>query len=159
VRASIKRVIVKKTALSLILSALLCAGVGCTQTKSETDKPAEGKPETGQAVPGEGSSQGVVRQNATSTDSAGQNTPGVQTEAGSAQQPGTAPDVPQTAPATQGNPGGGGTEIQQAGQSPAEAERNAQAAGRAEIKPGSTLGVDATQSKSKKRSTTGQTKP
>jgi hypothetical protein len=91
----------------------------------------------------------------TTTGSAGQTTPGYQTEAGVEQAPGGNSDVPHTASATPGKSAPGMGEIrkktirppnpQAAGQNAEAADINAQAARRAEIEPGHTQGVNGEQ--------------
>jgi hypothetical protein len=113
-------------------------------TQQPQSKNNQGQPITGKSQPNSGAPERAV----TTTGSAGQTTPGAETEAGVAQQPGGNSDVRHTAPATGNravksssktvlppNPNAPGQTAQQA-------DVNAQAASRAEIQPGSTLGVN-----------------
>ncbi len=91
------------------------------------------------AITGKTGPQGVSIP-VTTTGTVGETTPGVQTGAGIAQQPGihTLPATPP--PISQQKPGAP-PDWEMVGQTPEEANRNAEASSRALIEPGATLGV------------------
>ena len=114
---------------------LLLAGLAFAQQQGY-EKGAKGIPVAGET----GISQAETP--VSTTGSVGRTTPGIDTEAGRAQAPGSSQDVPVTAIAAKPREGGAVPhDILEAGQTAQEADIAAQAASRAEIVPGSTLGV------------------
>ena len=107
-------------------------------------KKNQGQPITGKSQPNTGAPERTV----TTTGSAGETTPGAETEAGVEQQPGGNSDVKHTAPATGNRVVKNSSKTvlppnpNEPGQTAKEADVNAQAASRAEIQPGTTLGVN-----------------
>jgi hypothetical protein len=109
--------------------------------KKPQNRDNKGQPITGKTQTNTGTTELPV----TTTGSANRNTPGADTEAGIEQQPGRNVDVPHTAPA---RPNRGNSKLvrplnpNEPGQTTDAADLNAQAASRAEIRPGTTLGVN-----------------
>ncbi|HYG99466.1 MAG TPA: hypothetical protein VD837_10080 [Terriglobales bacterium] len=137
------------------ITAMLLLSVGflCAQTQRDQVPPAAqsgqpvGQQGKGQPVTGKTGNQGT-HIDVTTSGSAGQETPGVQTSTGAAQQPGEHNEIKQ--PSDNASPAekpGAPPNWQQVGQTPEAAERGAVAAGWAEIGGaggGRTLGVDNT---------------
>lgn len=126
---------------------LLGAGMALAQNPvaDQNTQPPQNHKNQGQPINGKTNANQGPAYPVTTTDSVGQTTPGADTEAGVAQQPGQNVDIRHTAPA-KGKAQNSKT-IQppnpnDPGQTAQEADVNAQAASRAEIQPGTTLGVN-----------------
>ena len=137
----------KTVALISGVLVLTCAFLLAQNPVSDKDSTApRSQNNQGQSVGGK-THTGHPERQVTTTGSVGQNTPGAETEAGVEQAPGGNSDVPHTGPSNP-NANNKSKTIQppnpnDPGQTAHEADVNAQAASRAEIQPGTTLGVNA----------------
>jgi hypothetical protein len=127
--------------------AVLTGGVlfSQTQTSDQNAKKSQQGTKNTQGIVGKQTATGQPSRTVTTTKTAGQTTAGAETETGVRQSPGQAPDVTNTGAAnpTHRNPQ---TALppnpSDPGQTEQEADLNAQAASRAELAPGTTLGVN-----------------
>lgn len=127
--------------------AVLSGSVLFAQTQTTDQNPTQSQQGTKatKAIAGKQAATGAPARIVTTTKTAGKTTAGAETEAGVRQAPGQAPDVPNTGAAnpTRRNPQTALPLNPSApGQTEQEADLNAQAASRAELAPGTTLGVN-----------------
>lgn len=132
--------------------------VAQAQTADQSAQQSQQGAKATKAIVGKQSQQSRSSNIVTTTKTAGQTTAGAETETGVRQAPGQAPDVPNT-----GSPNPTRRNPQTAlppnpsdpGQAEHEAELNAQAASRAELAPGTTLGVNGQTNQSPNQGTSG----